>query len=420
MLKLLYADKKGCLYDYSEFEATGRLGNKLVKMSECDLISLPKGATLSLVPGRIPIGIKKNTRKFRSVKKNPFNISDDIFAVAALLPQGYTRTLLPGFVNNNKVSPIPLLGYTAVCLKNNKYYVAAVKTDEDKKWNPEFYNTSELEFRVTKLLSKFKDNRIIKQLAKCSLEYGCFTAQNIFYQRWEGGIPISPSCNANCLGCISLQPSESCPSPQERIKFKPTVEEVSEIAVYHLETADEGIISFGQGCEGEPLMQGDLIINSVEDIRKKTDKGTINLNTNGSRPEIVKALAKKGLDSMRVSIISPDKNNYNAYYRQKIYDFEDVKRSLQIASSLNVYTYINLLTIPGFTDREDEVFKLIDFIKETNVRHVQIRNLNIDPDYFLSNMSKSKEKNIGISNLIKCLQEELPEIIIGNYSVPIK
>jgi pyruvate-formate lyase-activating enzyme len=123
---------------------------------------------------------------------------------------------------------------------------------------------------------------------------------------------------------------------------------------------------------------------------------------------------------MRVSIISPDKDNYNAYYRQKTYEFDDVKKSLKTAFSLGVYTYINLLTIPGFTDREDEVYKLINFVKETKVRHIQIRNLNIDPDYLLNNMPVNKEKVLGILNFLEVLQKELPETIIGNYSVPIK
>jgi len=73
----------------------------------------------------------------------------------------------------------------------------------------------------------YKDNRIIKQLSECALQYQCFTAQNIFYKRWEGGIPVSPVCNARCLGCISLQPAECCPSPQSRIDFTPTIKGLS-------------------------------------------------------------------------------------------------------------------------------------------------------------------------------------------------
>ena len=104
--------------------------------------------------------------------------------------------------------------------------------------------------RLVKRVKKdLPDNQLIEHLANCSLEWHCCTAENIFYRRWECGIPTSPVCNANCFGCISLQPAECCPSPQSRIKFRPTAEQIAELGIYHLENAPEGIISFGQGCE---------------------------------------------------------------------------------------------------------------------------------------------------------------------------
>ena len=72
------------------------------------------------------------------------------------------------------------------------------------------------------------------------------------------GIPVSPVCNAQCLGCISLQPSECCPSPQTRI-----AEHLSSRNSGTWATSpkpwSEAIISFGQGCEGEPSLQGQII-----------------------------------------------------------------------------------------------------------------------------------------------------------------
>jgi len=52
----------------------------------------------------------------------------------------------------------------------------------------------------------------------------CFAAKNVFFRRWECPLPTSPTCNAGCLGCISLQPSECCPASQERIDFVPSVD----------------------------------------------------------------------------------------------------------------------------------------------------------------------------------------------------
>ncbi|MCK4423827.1 MAG: hypothetical protein KAV18_07145 [Candidatus Omnitrophica bacterium] len=44
------------------------------------------------------------------------------------------------------------------------------------------------------------------------------------------------------------------------------------------------VVSFGQGCEGEPLLVYKTLSQAIKLIRKQTKKGTINLNTNASRP----------------------------------------------------------------------------------------------------------------------------------------
>jgi wyosine [tRNA(Phe)-imidazoG37] synthetase (radical SAM superfamily) len=41
--------------------------------------------------------------------------------------------------------------------------------------------------------------------------------------------------------------------------------------------------SFGQSCEGEPLMQADLLCEVIANVRKRTKRGTIHVNTNGTR-----------------------------------------------------------------------------------------------------------------------------------------
>ena len=61
------------------------------------------------------------------------------------------------------------------------------------------------------------------------------------------------------------------------------------------------IYSFGQGCEGDPLMNPELLCNAVRLFREGGGRGTVNCNTNASRPDAVKALAEAGLTSLRVS-----------------------------------------------------------------------------------------------------------------------
>ena len=140
--------------------------------------------------------------------------------------------------------------------------------------------------------------------------------------RWECPIPCSPACNSNCIGCISLQPEdEVIESSQDRLAFKPSVGEIVEYTVEHLQNAPFPIVSFGQGCEGEPLLMWETIKEAIYQIRQFTDKGSININTNGSMPYAVKALCEAGLDSIRVSTNSVQESIYTPYYRPNNYVF---------------------------------------------------------------------------------------------------
>lgn len=200
----------------------------------------------------------------------------------------------------------------------------------------------------------------------------------------------------------------------ERIRFVPTVDEVLEVALPHLEGAKDPIVSFGQGCEGEPLMQWRLLERSIGELRAKTDRGTINLNTNGSFPDRVAKLCDAGLDSLRVTLNSPHRENYNRYHKPKRYTFGRIVDSLIRAKEKGIFTSINLLVFPGFTDREEEVKGLIGLIKKTNLDLIQMRNLNIDPDFYLEAMGRGE--GIGISKMIDILKKEFPSLQFGYFN----
>ncbi|MEG6617444.1 radical SAM protein [Peptococcaceae bacterium 1198_IL3148] len=416
MYKLLFADQHGQFYDY-QLHAVGRAGDRFVEIIDEDVIPLPAGAGLVLVPGGHPIGMTKGG-EFKLLRQDPYQ-QGPAYAVGATLPQGYTRTLLPAY-QRQQDQPLPLLGYAAVVAKGEQLYVAAQKTDELTKWDPEHYNTADLPQLVEKRQAVHPQNRLLTHLAHCALSYQCFTAQNIFYRRWEGGLPTSPTCNAGCLGCISKQPAECCPSPQGRIEFQPTLEELVQVAAYHLEQAPEAIISFGQGCEGEPSLAVDIIAPGIKAVRAQTTKGTININSNAGYTEGLKKIIDAGLDSIRVSTISASEQIYNAYYQPKNYSLANVKDSIKYAKAKDVFVSLNLLTLPGLNDRVSETERLIAFIKETGVDMVQIRNLNIDPDYLMNKLPKTNEEFLGIPAFIETLKEELPNVQIGNYSKPIR
>ncbi|MHB8171138.1 MAG: radical SAM protein [Thermincolia bacterium] len=417
MFSLVYADEQGCVFDYPTMGLVGRSGQVFVEPVAEEMIPLPAGATLTLVPNSVPLGLTPGG-EFSKLTANPA-AEGRVFAVGALLPQGYTRTLLPACLRPRDQGWLPLLGYAAVGFREGRFYVAAQATDDPYKWDPNNFNTDDLDILVKRRLHERPDNRILQQLAKCSLDYGCLTAQNIFYRRWEGGLPVSPSCNARCLGCISQQPAECCPSPQGRIGFQPRLEEVLEVAIPHLEGALEAITSFGQGCEGEPSLAAPLIVEAIKEIRKSTDRGTININTNAGYTDGIAAICRAGLDAMRVSIISPTARIYDAYCRPQGYHLEDVGKSIMIAKEHDVCVSLNLLTLPGLNDREDEIEALLEFVKSTGLDRIQIRNLNIDPDQLMELLALPEGESLGIPQFIDILRQELPGVEMGNYSRPV-
>ncbi len=413
MADLLFAREDGQWFDFPPLGMAGAAGSHLIQPVKPDLIPLPEGATLTMMPQLAPVGIDKENGEFLLLDYNPYKKKKErIYAVAALLPQGFSRLLCPGVEDSDAV--LPLLGYTAVGVENGKLVVAAKQTDEHKRWHPRYFNTPELAAKVEARKKEFPDNRIIRQLAHCSLEYGCFTAQNIFYRRWEGGIPASPVCNADCLGCISLQPSECCPSPQQRIDFTPTAGEMTEIAVAHLRQAEDGIISFGQGCEGEPSLNYPAISQALPEIRRQTKRGLLNINTNAGNTEAIEALLEAGMDSFRVSIFSPIEAEYAAYHRPCGYGLPQVVASLKKIAAAGRPAALNLLAYPGFTDDSRRLDALVELAREGQVKQIQIRNLNCGPALMKPFVADSW--GMGMRQYIGRLQDLLPQVQIGNYT----
>ena len=401
----VYADRNGNIREADDVRALGRIGARNVVLSPEDLIPLPENADLMFMPDHMAVGQRTDGTEERIAGT----------AVAAILPQGYTRTHLPAFHRSDGAAPLPLYGYTAVVSYRGELHVTAVYTDENEKWDPANYNGKELKKLVRRTMKELPNNRIVAQVGNCSLNYHCLTAQNLFYRRWECGVPTSLVCNANCLGCISLQSSECCPSPQERITFSPTAEEIAEVGIYHLSIAPDGIISFGQGCEGEPSLAADRIAEGIRKIRAVTARGQINMNSNAGFPAGMRKIVDAGLDSLRVSIISARDESYDAYYRAS-YPLASVKESLRYALDHGVYVSLNLLHFPGFTDRAEELAAWQEFFRALPVQMIQMRNLNIDPTLFLRTMPDEKGAPVGTRAFMDELHAEFPQLVIGSFS----
>lgn len=417
---LLVSNQKGDIFEIPHLLMTAATFSSTVVPEKNDLIPLPSGSDLFRLPGRTPIGFDPVSKKFVQIENYK---GMQIDAVGAFMSPAYLQTQRCAFKTRDSAPRLPLYCYTAVGWSDGEFYSAGMRVDNDIRQDFENFDLCLINKKAKALPSKFPGNRLVKHLVQnCVLRYGCPAARNFVLGRWECPIPTSRSCNSACLGCISKQDKSSgfCAS-HERIDFTPTVEEIVDFVVPHLENAPRPVVSFGQGCEGEPLLEGDLIARAISQIRKKTSKGIININTNASLPRVVEKLCDAGLDSMRVSMSSAREQFYNAYYRPHNYTFDDVIESIMTVRKNKLWASINYLVFPGFTDTENELTALRNLIRKTDLNMIQTRNLNIDPQYYIemANLDKTDHgTTIGIRNWVGKLQTEFPNVKIGYFNPP--
>jgi len=418
MPSLVYADSEGRIYDLPGLKMAGRSGRVLHPVDLKDLIPLPQGSELFVLPDRLPVGWDQDRDDMVVLDKDPADAKGNVGAVAAFMAPAYTQTALAAFYRSGLDIPVlPLFTYTAVGWWKGRFWAAGFRSDPDTRQDFCNFRPEEVRKKTIAMLKKKKGNRLIQHLGKCSLTYGCPAAKNLFMGRWEAPLPTSPICNAACLGCISLQSEGVPPASQDRITFVPATEEVADVAIPHLKRAKRPVVSFGQGCEGEPLLQAKLLERSIIKIREETNKGTINLNTNASLPGKVQSLIYAGLDSMRISINSTRKKYYHSYFRPKGYDQTDVMASWRIMKEAGRFVSLNLFVLPGLTDEMAEIERLSDLIEELGLDLIQLRNHNIDPDWYLDGIDyKYTGQRTGIKGMITILKKRFPKLRFGYFN----
>ena len=412
---ILYSDGKGNIFEDTSLYVTGRSGWDALAVPAEDWIALPDGGSLYELPGRRGIGIDVGTGEMRLCQKG--------WAVAAFIPPAHTGLYLAAYETEPDAPTLPLFCYTAAGWQDGKFFVPAVRIEQDIRQDCAGYDWDIINKGVDRIVQAYPQNRLVKHLAdNCCLTYHCPAARNFFMGRWECPVPTSPACNANCIGCISFQPQEEAiVSTQDRLQFKPLAEEIVEFTVAHLQEAPFPIVSFGQGCEGEPLLMWETIRDSIIEMRKHTQRGSININTNGSKPTAVRALCEAGLDSIRVSTNSARASIYTPYYRPNNYRFEDIVESLRVVREFGGWASINYFVFPGMTDSVEEYEALRKLIRETDLTMIQWRNFNIDPDWYLGKIGVTETGEfLGVKQLMELIAEEFPKVKFGYFNPPME
>ena len=413
---MVVSDGQGRVAEVPGVEMAAACLNRTLLPLEQELIPLPHASVLYELPQRTPVGYVRSSKCFSAWRSGGRHRS---VAVAAFLPPAHTLLYHPAYETQPGAPTLPLYAYAAVGWRDNAFWVPAVRVDADMRHDPAMFSDDSIEQGVRRLRSLYPANRLITHLIEnCIQRYHCPNAQNLAIGRWECPVPVSPSCNAACLGCISKQAQDAVPSAQQRLTFTPTVEEILEYTVPHLQQAPHAMISFGQGCEGEPLLHADLLEAAIRKIREKTSKGTIHLNTNGAYPREVERLCRVGLDSVRFSMNSAQEQHYRQYSRPRDYGLDEVMESMRIARRYERWISLNYFIFPGLTDQPQEMEELLRILARYRVNCVQMRNLNIDPEYYIKELALEglRTQPLGILNWMAAVKKQAPWIRFGYFN----
>ncbi len=415
-VRLAFADARGRVLEHPDWELAVFDGQRWRLPLEEEILPLPAGSDLFVLEGRLAVGYDARRERFEVLEPTRG------FAAACFLAPAYLRTELPACVPVRGAPALPLYAYAPLGVREGRLVSCGLRVDPDIRQDPWRFDLDAVREAVAGRRRAFPRNRLIRHLTVCALQYQCRAAQNYFLGRFEAPLPAAPGCNAACVGCISAQRPEDgfgFPASHRRIDFVPEPGELVEVAVGHLEgVARDPIVSFGQGCEGEPLLQVDVLAQAIRGIRRATAPGVVHLNTNASRPEAIQALCRAGLDSIRISTNSARSELYEAYYRPRGYSFEEVRRSARIAKQEGGFVALNYFVFPGVSDAPRELDALCRWIEAVPLDMLQLRNLNVDPDVYLERMRPwlGEGQPLGVWRWLEVLRRRFPDLRLGYFN----
>ena len=420
LLTALVANADGEIFELEGYTALGMAGDTRIPLTLDNTCNIPYGSELMFLPERRPVLFNQRAGRIETVSENPYVPGQPLFPVTAFNSPGYVISYLGAYVETPKSQTLPLFSYGAVGWHRGKFRSAIIRVDHERRQDLRLMKPEDVAAGIGKMRKQMPANRLRSHLEKCALQFGCPAAKNFFLSRYEAPLPTAEQCNARCLGCLSLQKHSDIPHSQERIGFTPTPQEIAEVALAHIKRVDKSVVSFGQGCEGDPLLTADVIAQAIRLVRSETDRGTINMNTNASLPQALHKVIDAGLDSIRVSMNSARENCYHAYFRPKGYGFSDVLKSIELALGSGLFVAVNYFNCPGFTDTPSEIEALRRFLRRYPIHMIQWRNLNFDPLRYFKIMSDVAPNGtpIGMKNLLGQIRQEFPDLKFGYFNPP--
>ena len=351
MLQAIHSDRSGRVFVSADYGATALDGGLAAALERA--IPLPADARLLPLPDRAAIGIDR--------RGLPRPLGPARWALGAILRPGHLRTHLPAADAAAEAPPLEPLPYAAVAAgPGGELVVAAVALGAPAVAAPEH---ADLASRITGRLRAEPSNRLLRQLARCAKEYECPAARNAFLGRGECALPIGAPPSEQAGPAVALRRREER-APADPSAMHATAADVAAVTAAHF-AAGGSSVSFGQACEGDPLGNVRTVTDALALItRPAVARGQLILRTSGSSAAALARVADAGIDRVVVALASAHGPTYERVHGPTGHRWSDVRASLREATARKLPLTLELLTLPGLTDRESEARALVALLGE--------------------------------------------------------
>ena len=109
---MVFADAEGNVYDHPDLLMLVRRGRELTLPRPDELIPLPEGSDLYLLPGRHALGLDPETGKAEAMEER---------AVAAFVCPSYTLSATAAYLSDANAPKLPLFAYGAIGFAKDGY-----------------------------------------------------------------------------------------------------------------------------------------------------------------------------------------------------------------------------------------------------------------------------------------------------------
>ena len=393
MYQAVHSDRSGRVFVSADYGATALDGPLPVALDRA--IPLTTDTELLPLADRAAMGLDR--------RGQPRSLGPARWAVGAILGPGRLRTHLPAVLAASDVAPLDPLPYAAVAADaRGELVAAAVEIGPLSAPAP-----PDVTAAITSRLRAEPSNKLFRQLARCAREYRCAAARNAFLGQGECALPLGAPANDESAPTVALRRHEER-APLEPVTFKVSTSDVAEVAIAHL-AAGGASVSFGHACEGEPLDAIRDVADVTARIRSATATGAIVLRTSGSSAVALGRAADAGIDRVVVRLASADGPTYERIHRPTGFRWSDVRAALREAATRRLAITVELLSLPGLTDRPTEVAALLALLGELPAgTELRLADLAADPYALLARIGGGP--TIGIAAMLERLRADAAHV----------